>query len=200
MKEIYHKIKEINQLLRESSINFEEKFPYQELMRKSSEILTCSIFIVNTNQNFLGYAHSKKLYQEDATLQNFFQYQKFPEEIATKILNDYERIENVPITQSLLSSVKELSLKFSNDILSFFPIEKNHLSLGTLFILSDRPLSEEEVILVDLLATFIGNEMAYLIREDLEKERRNESFLSLIQSLSRSELEDFKNIIEKIKS
>jgi len=70
--------------------------------------------------------------------------------------------------------------------------------LGTLFLLTDSPLEEEEKILVDFLSTFIGNQMSYIMLAELEGQRRNETFVSLVQSLSRSELEAFKSIIEKI--
>lgn len=77
-------------------------------------------------------------------------------------------------------------------------IEGNHLRLGTLFLLTDSPLEEEKRILVDFLSTFIGNQMSYIMLAELEGQRRNETFVSLVQSLYRSELEAFKNIIEKI--
>lgn len=72
------------------------------------------------------------------------------------------------------------------------------MRLGTLFLLTDSPLEEEKRILVDFLSTFIGNQMSYIMLAELEGQRRNETFVSLVQSLSRSELEAFKNIIEKI--
>lgn len=40
--------------------------------------------------------------------------------------------------------------------------------------------------------------MSYIMLSELETKRRNETFVSLVQSLSRSELEAFKSIIEKI--
>ncbi|MGF2128011.1 hypothetical protein ACQUED_00015 [Lactococcus lactis] len=70
--------------------------------------------------------------------------------------------------------------------------------MGTLFLLTDSPLEEEKRILVDFLSTFIGNQMSYIMLAELEGQRRNETFVSLVQSLSRSELEAFKSIIEKI--
>lgn len=72
------------------------------------------------------------------------------------------------------------------------------MRLGTLFLLTDSPLEEEKRILVDFLSTFIGNQMSYIMLAELEGQRRNETFVSLVQSLSRSELEAFKSIIEKI--
>ena len=72
------------------------------------------------------------------------------------------------------------------------------MRLVTLFLLTDSPLEEEKRILVDFLSTFIGNQMSYIMLAELEGQRRNETFVSLVQSLSRSELEAFKSIIEKI--
>jgi len=83
-------------------------------------------------------------------------------------------------------------------LLTTIPIEGSDLRLGTLFVLSSKPLNEEQMILLDIFATFIGNQLSYMMLDALEEKRRNSTFLALIQTLSRPELESFKTIIEKI--
>ncbi|MGX7010866.1 GAF domain-containing protein [Lactococcus cremoris] len=198
MKEIYDKIKEINVTLKRSFIDLEKSLPYQDVAEKSAKILECTLFMIDTKRNFLGYGFSEKFYQSDMNLQNFFTYQKNSKELSTEILNQYEMSESEQMTHSILKSVKELSGKFANQYLTLIPIEGNHLRLGTVFLLTDAPLNQEEAILADFLSTFIGNQMSYIMLSELETKRRNETFVSLVQSLSRSELEAFKSIIEKI--
>ena len=179
LKEIYDKIQDINIILKRSFIDLGKPLAYQEVVEKSAKV-------------------SDNSYQDDINLQNFFIYQKISKDISSQLLNHYEMSASLPMAQSILEPVKEISSKFPNKFLSFLPIEGNHLRLGTLFLLTDSPLEEEKRILVDFLSTFIGNQMSYIMLAELEGQRRNETFVSLVQSLSRSELEAFKSIIEKI--
>ncbi|KEY63187.1 transcriptional regulator [Lactococcus cremoris] len=160
MKEIYDKIKEINVTLKRSFIDLEKSLPYQDVAEKSAKILECTLFMIDTKRNFLGYGFSEKFYQSDMNLQNFFTYQKISKELSTEILNQYEMSESEQMTHSILKSVKELSGKFANQYLTLIPIEANHLRLGTVFLLTDAPLNQEEAILADFLLTFIGNQMS----------------------------------------
>ena len=144
MKEIYDKIKEINVTLKRSFIDLEKSLPYQDVAEKSAKILECTLFMIDTKRNFLGYGFSEKFYQSDMNLQNFFTYQKISKELSTEILNQYEMSESEQMTHSILKSVKELSGKFANQYLTLIPIEGNHLRLGTVFLLTDAPLNQEE--------------------------------------------------------
>jgi GTP-sensing pleiotropic transcriptional regulator CodY len=198
LKEIYDKIQDINIILKRSFIDLGKPLAYQEVVEKSAKVLECCLFIIDTKRNCLGYGYSDRTYQEDTSLQNFFKHQKMPEDISSQILNHYEMSESISMTHSILEPVKEISNKFSDKILTFVPIEGNHLRLGTIFVLTDTPLEEEERILVDFLSTVIGNQMSYIMLSELEGQRRKETFVSLVQSLSSSELEAFKSIIEKI--
>lgn len=203
LKEIYDKIQDINIILKRSFIDLGKPLAYQEVVEKSAKVLESSLFIIDTKRNCLGYGftdsdNSYNSYQDDISLQNFFIYQKISKDISSQLLNHYEMSASLPMAQSILEPLKEISSKFPNKFLSFLPIEGNHLRLGTLFLLTDSPLEEEKRILVDFLSTFIGNQMSYIMLAELEGQRRNETFVSLVQSLSRSELEAFKSIIEKI--
>ena len=200
LKEIYDKIQDINIILKRSFIDLGKPLAYQEVVEKSAKVLESSLFIIDTKRNCLGYGFtdSDNSYQDDINLQNFFIYQKISKDISSQLLNHYEMSASLPMAQSILEPVKEISSKFPNKFLSFLPIEGNHLRLGTLFLLTDSPLEEEKRILVDFLSTFIGNQMSYIMLAELEGQRRNETFVSLVQSLSRSELEAFKSIIEKV--
>ena len=101
MKEIYDKIKEINVTLKRSFIDLEKSLPYQDVAEKSAKILECTLFMIDTKRNFLGYGFSEKFYQSDMNLQNFFTYQKISKELSTEILNQYEMSESEQMTHSI---------------------------------------------------------------------------------------------------
>lgn len=111
LKEIYDKIQDINIILKRSFIDLGKPLAYQEVVEKSAKVLESSLFIIDTKRNCLGYGFtdSDNSYQDDISLQNFFIYQKISKDISSQLLNHYEMSASLPMAQSILEPVKEIS-------------------------------------------------------------------------------------------
>ncbi len=198
MEKIIKKTKQLNAILRKTSVDFSEQLPYQKMFEQVAHIVSGELFMVDTKRSCLGYGYFSEDLTSNLTLKNFFTHQKLSEEVSEQILSQYQSQANVALQDSSLALVKELLSNFSEHLLTTIPIEGSDLRLGTLFVLSSKPLNEEQMILLDIFATFIGNQLSYMMLDALEEKRRNSTFQALIQTLSRPELESFKTIIEKI--
>ncbi|RZI48999.1 GAF domain-containing protein [Lactococcus kimchii] len=198
MEKIFKQTQQLNVLLRETSVDFSEPFPYQVILERAAKVINGHIFGINSKRNCLGYGYASDEFRENKILKNFFTYQKISEEISDEALKNFEISDSVKIESSLLQKIELLKSNFADHWVTIGPIEGNRLRLGSLFVLTAEPLSNEQIMLLDTLSTFIGNQASYIMLEELESQRRENSFASLIQSLSRPELETFKTIIEKI--
>ena len=135
MKEIYDKIQDINIILKRSFIDLGKPLAYQEVVEKSAKVLESSLFIIDTKRNCLGYGFtdSDNSYQDDINLQNVFIYQKISKDISSQLLNHYEMSASLPMAQSILEPVKEISSKFPNKFLSFLPYRRKSFEIGNPF-------------------------------------------------------------------
>jgi len=194
----FDKTKQMTTLLRTTPVDFSKEFPYQLLMDKLAEFLGCDLFIVDSKRNFLGYHYSHTDKQNSNALKTFFNYQKLPESVAAATLAFYEINHNKKIEDSILAPVKEIAEYYSESSITVAPVYGSSLRIGTIFILSNNPLEVEQLILVEFLASIIGTQLSYLMLEELENKRRDNTLATLVGSLSRTELESFKAIIEKI--
>ncbi len=198
MDNIFEKTKQITSVLRNATIDFEKPFPYNPFIEQIAAIMGCNICLLNTKGTFLGYYYSDVNLSEEKRLKNFFTYQRFSEPILKEALMIYEVEPNQTFEQSILHPSLIMQKNFASTFVSASPIYANDLRLGTIFALSGATLTFEQLALLEVFSTIVGIQLASSMLERLEAERRDATITSLLQSLSRSELETFRTIIEKI--
>ena len=197
MSDLLAKTRAINQVLQKSAGH---PVDFKEIAAILSEIIGCSVYILDLRGKVLGYTYLKG-FDCDVTRSIVESATGFPADYIDKVMQINETYANYCNPHDTCDLSHELTCHFNRKMnTTIVPIVGTGSRLGTL-VLSRFELgfNDEDIILAELGATVIGMEILRARQDRMEEEARKRAAVQIaIGTLSYSELDAVHHIFEQL--
>lgn len=196
MQTLLAKTRTLNRLLQKTA-----GYPvdYKEMASTLSEIIGCSVYLIDRRGKALGYAFMKGFSCE--IMKDMLESPEgFPEEYTEYLLRINETQANFCQTVNACVFNHNQRCKFNNKVTTVVPIVGAGSRLGTLILARfGLHFTEEDLILAEYGATVVGMEILRARAERMEEEARKRAAVQIaLGTLSYSELDAIQHIFEEL--
>lgn len=196
MLSLLEKTRALNKLLQKSA-----GYPvdYKEMAATLSEIIGCSVYIIDRKGKALGHAYMKGFTCE--IMREFVESPEgFPQEYVEQLLKIEETQANFCQTGNSCVFHHGQKCKFNNKVTTVVPIVGAGSRLGTLVLAKfGDHFTDEDLVLAEYGATVVGMEILRARAGRMEEEARKRAAVQIaIGTLSYSELDAIQHIFQQL--
>ncbi|MGE5415965.1 MAG: GTP-sensing pleiotropic transcriptional regulator CodY [Acidobacteriota bacterium] len=174
---------------------------FQEMARVLASNLECSVYIIGRRGGIGGYA-----FQEGVTCSHMDRIMEFteafPESFNQGLMDIQETRGNIAVGPGqCIFRVENVVCSAGNSVMSIVPLYGGARRLGTLLLTKkEGSFADEDIVLAELGAMVVSNEVMRMRTERVEEEARKRAAVQVaVATLSYSEREAIEHIIAELK-